>query len=99
MTLYSGGICCMALAIVYLLVDVKGWGRKSLGWLKYFGMNSIAAYTIGEVINFSSVSKSLLHGFSNFTGDYFQLIVTLGNVTILFLIMMIMYKRGIFLKA
>ena len=99
MTLYSGGICCMALAIVYLLVDAKGWGRKSLGWLKYFGMNSIAAYTIGEVINFSSVSKSLLHGFSNFTGDYYQLIVTLGNVTILFLIMMIMYKREIFLKA
>ena len=98
MTLYSAGFCSLALAIVYLIVDV--WGKsKGLNWLKFFGMNSIAAYCIGEVINFSSVSKSLLHGFSHLTGDYYQLIITLGNVTILFLIMRLMYKKGIFLKA
>ena len=98
MTLYSAGWCCLALAVVYLVVDV--WGKdKGLNWLKYFGMNSIAAYCIGEVINFSSVSKSLLHGFEHLTGDYYQLIFTLSNVTILFLIMRIMFKRGIFLKA
>ena len=98
MTLYSAGFCSLALALVYLIVDV--WGKsKGLNWLKFFGMNSIAAYCIGEVINFSSVSKSLLHGFSHLTGDYYQLIITLGNVTILFLIMRLMYKKGIFLKA
>ena len=98
MTLYSAGFCSLALALVYLIVDV--WGKsKGLNWLKYFGMNSIAAYCIGEVINFSSVSKSLLHGFAHLTGDYYQLIITLGNVTILFLIMRLMYKKGIFLKA
>ncbi len=98
MTLYSGGICCLALAVVYFVVDV--WGKsKGLNWLKYFGMNSIAAYCIGEVINFSSVSKSLLHGFEGLTGDYYSLVVTVANVTILFLILRLMYKRGIFLKA
>ena len=97
MTLYSGGICCIALAVVYLIVDV--WGkRKGLEWLKYFGMNSIAAYCIGEVINFSSVSRSLLHGFEHINGDYY-LVITAANVTILFLILRLMYKRGIFLKA
>ena len=98
MTLYSGGLCCLALAVVYMVVDV--WGKsKGLGWLKYFGMNSIAAYCIGEVINFSSVSKSLLHGFEHITGDYYPLVITFGNVLILFLILRWMYKRGIFLKA
>ena len=83
---------------MYLIVDV--WGkRKGLEWLKYFGMNSIAAYCIGEVINFSSVSRSLLHGFEHITGDYYPLVITAANVTILFLILRLMFKRGIFLKA
>ena len=98
MTLYSGGICCLALAVTYLVVDVLGF-IKGLGLLKYFGMNSIAAYCIGEAINFSSVSRSLLHGFEHLTGDYYQLVITLGNVLILFLILRFMYRKGIFLKA
>ena len=98
MTLYSGGICSLALAVTYLVVDVLGFS-KGLGWLKYFGMNSIAAYCIGEVINFSSVSGSFLHGFEHLTGDYYQLVITCGNVLILFLILRFMYKKGIFLKA
>ena len=98
MTLYSAGFCCIALAIVYLIVDV--WGKsKGLEWLKYFGMNSIVAYCIGEVINFSSVSRSLLHGFEHLTGDYYPLVITLGNVAILFIILRVMYKKGIFLKV
>ena len=98
MTLYSGGFCCLALAVVYLIVDV--WGKsKGLGWFKFFGMNSIAAYCIGEVVNFSSVSKSLLHGFEHITGEWYPLVITCSNGAILFLILWIMYKRGIFLKA
>ena len=76
------------------------WGKsKGLEWLKYFGMNSIVAYCIGEVINFSSVSRSLLHGFEHLTGDYYPLVITLGNVAILFIILRVMYKKGIFLKV
>lgn len=98
MTLYSGGICCVALAVVYLIVDV--WGKKKgLGWFKWFGMNSIAAYTIGEAVNFSSVSQSLFHGFEHLTGDYYSLVITISNVLILTLILWLMHKRGVFLKV
>lgn len=99
MTLYSAGLCSLALALVYLIVDVWGKGNKSLGWFKFFGMNSIAAYCIGEVINFSSVSRSLLHGFDHILGEYYPLLITFCNVTILFLIMRFMYKKGIFIKV
>ncbi len=98
MTLYSGGICCILLALTFFLVDVWGKGR-CLGWLKYFGMNSIAAYFIGEVVDFSSVSKSFLHGFESFTGEYYPLVIVFANVAILFLILRLMYKKGVFLKA
>ena len=98
MTLYSAGWCSLALAIVYLIVDV--WGKsKGLNWFKYFGMNSIAAYCIGEVVDFSSVSKSLLHGFEHITGAYYPLVITFANVMILFLILRVMYKKEIFLKV
>ncbi|MBQ6286875.1 MAG: DUF5009 domain-containing protein [Bacteroidales bacterium] len=98
MTLYSGGICCLLLAIMYILVDVFGKG-KWLDWLKIFGMNSIAAYCIGEVLDFSSVSRSLLHGFEHITGDYYPLVITTGNVLILCLILAYMRKKKIFLKV
>ncbi|MBR4757158.1 MAG: DUF5009 domain-containing protein, partial [Bacteroidales bacterium] len=98
MTLYSGGICCLLLAITYLLVDVLRKG-KWLNWLKIFGMNSIAAYCIGEVIDFSSVSRSLLHGLERFTGDYFTLVIVSGNVLILCLILAVMYRKKTFLKV
>ena len=98
MTLYSGGICSIALALTYLIVD--GWGIKlGWGWLKCFGMNSITAYFIGEAVNFSSVSRSFLHGFEHLTGDYYPLVITSGNVLILFLILWVMYRKGLFLKV
>ena len=98
MTLYSGGICSLALAVTYLIVDV--WGiKRGWGWLKCFGMNSITAYFIGEAVNFSSVSRSFLHGFEHLTGDYYPLVITSGNVLILFLILWVMYRKGLFLKV
>ena len=51
MTLLSGGYCFLLMAFFYYWIDYKGriWG---LNWLKIYGMNSIAAYLLGEVINF-----------------------------------------------
>lgn len=98
MTLFSGGICFLLIAAVYYIVDVKGW-LKGGEWIKYFGMNSIAAYVIGEVIVFSSVSNSLLHGFKQWLGAGYPVLIAVGNVTILFFIMRALYKKGIFLKV
>lgn len=96
MTLFSGGICFILAAMAYYIVDVKGW-KKGLGFLKWFGMNSIAAYCIGEVIEFRSVSESLLHGFDAWCG--YPILLAVGNTAILTLIMGLMYKRKVFLKV
>lgn len=97
MTLYSGGICFVLMSAVYYIVDVRGWSR-GLEWTKYYGMNSIAAYFIGEVIVFSSVSASLLHGTEQWLGIYYPVLLSAANVTILFMILRTMYKSGIFIK-
>lgn len=96
MTIYAGGICTILIAATYYVVDVKGWDR-GLNWLKIYGMNAITAYMIGMVIKFTSVSQSLLHGFSNL--DWYPVLIELANVSILFVILYILYRNKVFLKV
>ena len=51
MTLLSGGYCFLLMALFYYWIDYKGHTR-GLNWLKVYGMNSITAYVLGEVVNF-----------------------------------------------
>ena len=96
MTLFSGGICFLLVALTYYLVDVRGW-HKGADWLKVYGMNAITAYCIGEVIKFTSVSESLLHGFSGL-GCY-PVILAFADASILLGILLVMYKQKVFLKV
>ena len=97
MTLLSGGYCFMLMSAFYYLIDVKGLHR-GLDWLKIYGMNSIAAYIMGETINFRSIAMSLSYGLEPYLGDYYGAWLTFANYLIVFLILRFMYRRRIFLK-
>jgi len=98
MTLYSSGICFLLMALFYYLVDYKNYG-KYLNWLKIYGMNSILAYMLYEIIDFGSVSISFLYGTEQFLGNYYSVLVKLVNVSIIFFILRQMYQNGKFLKV
>lgn len=98
MTLFSGGICALLLAGTFFLVDVKGY-QRGIGWLKYFGMNSIAAYCIGEIVVFDSVANSLLFGLEKWLGIYYPVLIAFAGTMILFFVLRLMYKNKIFLKV
>jgi len=99
MTLFSGGICCLLMALSYWWVDVKGHHR-GLDWLKILGMNSIAAYGISHVFSFNSLSKSVFFGLEQYVGhDWYAVIIAASNAAILMLILWWMYRKRIFLKA
>ncbi len=98
MTLYSSGICFLLMALFYYLVDYKNYG-KYLNWLKIYGMNSILAYMLYEIISFGSISNSLLHGTEQFLGNYYGTLIKLANVSIIFFILWLMYRKGKFLKV
>ena len=95
-TLYSGGLCFLLTALTYYIVDVRGWG-KCLSWLKIYGMNAILAYCVGEIVNFTSVSASVLVGFEGMA--CYPILIAFFNASILFAILWIMYKNKIFLKV
>lgn len=98
MVLVSSGYCFLLMGLFYYLVDCRGIHR-GLSWLKVYGMNSIAAYVLGMSVSFASVSRSLFFGFEPYIGSWYGGLIAASNVTILFLILLLMYRRGVFLKA
>lgn len=98
MTLFAGGICFLLMAAFYYWIDLKGHSR-GLEWLKIYGMNSITAYVIGEVVNFRSIPASLTFGLERFIGEgWYQVWLTFANFSIVFLILWVMYRCRIFIK-
>ena len=60
MVLWSAGWCYLLLALFYLLLDVIG--LRFLGWFfVVIGVNSIFAYMIAHLVNFSIIAE----GFDN----------------------------------
>lgn len=98
MVLVSSGYCFLLMALFYYMVDYKGW-RKHTGWLKVYGMNSIAAYMLAMCVNFSCIGHSLFHGLEQFLGAYYQVLIAISNAAIVYFILWLMYKRQIFLKV
>ena len=98
MVLVSSGYCFLLMGLFYWWIDCRGH-NKHLTLLKVYGMNSITAYVVSHVISFRSISKSLFFGLEQYVGDYYDFIIQLSNVSILFLILYIMYRKKIFLRV
>lgn len=98
MALFAAGISFILLGICYYLIDYKGY-RKGVTWLKVYGMNSIAAYMLTSIINFNGIAHSLFFGLEQYMGAYYNVLITLSQVGIIYLILWAMYRKGIFLKA
>lgn len=97
MTLLSAGYCFLLLAAFYGWMDVLNH-RRGLEWLKIYGMNSIVAYMLGEVINFRSIVSSVSYGLEPLLGAYYPTWLTFGNALILFFILRWMYRQKMFVK-
>lgn len=99
MTLFYGGVCFLLMGIFYYQIDIKGWKSGAVNWLNYYGMNSIAAYCLFEVVNFRSISDSLFFGLEQWFGVYYPLVGICFQSAIVLLIVKWMYDHKIFLKA
>lgn len=98
MVLVSSGYCFLLMALFYYIIDVRHW-TKGLGWLNYYGKNSILAYML-KCVSFSSIGKSLFYGFRPYVGDaWYDFIISLSSVVIVFFILRYLYKRNIFLRV
>lgn len=97
MALFSGGICYILMGCSYYWIDYKKH-LKGLEWLKIYGMNSIAAYIMGEFLNFRSVVESVCYGLAPYLGKYYEVWLTFGNAVIILIILRFLFKYQIFMK-
>lgn len=98
MVLVSSGYCFLLMGFFYYWIDYKGH-NNNITWLKVYGMNSITAYVIAEVIDFKSIGESLFHGTEAYIGNFYPFLLAVTNALIIYLILWILYKRNIFLRV
>lgn len=98
MVLVSSGYCFLLMGMFYYWIDCKGH-RKYLTWLKVYGMNSIVAYMLTNVISFRCVGESLFFGTQQYLGNYYPVLIAICNVSVIYVLLYWLYKRGIFLKV
>ena len=98
MVLVSSGYCFLLMGLFYYWIDYKGH-RSGITWLKVYGMNSIVAYMLANVVNFRCIGESLFYGLEQYMGRYYSFLMTLWNIGAVYVIIWFMYKRGIFLKV
>ncbi len=98
MVLFSSGWCFVLMALFYFFFDVCQL-TFGLEFLRVYGMNSITAYVLSEVVNFRCVAHSVLYGLEQYVGNYYSFVLTLAQAATVFLLLFVMYKRNIFLKV
>lgn len=94
MVLVSSGYCFLLMGLFYYWIDYKGH-RSGITWLKVYGMNSIVAYMLANVVNFRCIGESLFYGLEQYMGSYYSFLMTLWNIGAVYVIIWFMYKRGI----
>lgn len=98
MVLVSSGYCFLLMGLFYYWIDYKGH-RRNITWLKVYGMNSIVAYMLANVISFRCIGTSLFHGLEQYIGNYYPVLIAVSNASIIYVILWLLYKRNIFLKV
>lgn len=98
MALLAGGYSMLLMALFYYIIDIKKKQQWSF-WLRVIGMNSIAVYVATQLFNFSHIGRIFVHGFSKWLGDWYPPLLTLSGFTIVYLILLHMYRRKIFVKV
>lgn len=96
--LFSSGICFLLLSLFYLIVDY--WNIK--GWTTFFiviGSNSILAYIIGDLYNFSGLAGVFLEGLKPNLGEWYPFVLSLGSYTCFWLFFYYLYRNKIFIKV
>ncbi len=96
--LWAGGWCFLLMALFYWIIDVKGYTR----WAFFFsviGMNAIFIYVSQQIVDFHKIAAFFLGGVAAHAGTWEPLILPCGILTVKWLLLLFLYKKGIFFKV
>ena len=94
----TSGISLLLLSLFYFIMDVKG-RRRGTFFFRVIGLNSITIYLGGRIIDFYYTSGFLLGWIAKPAGDWGQVIIIIGMITVEWLFLYYLYKNKIFLRV
>ena len=98
-TLVAGGISFLAFSAFYWVVDVLGYRR----WTYFFtviGMNSITIYMAQRVIGFCVARDFLFGGLASlFPEAWSAAVLQVGYITVCWLFLYFLHRKGVYLKV
>ena len=99
--LFSGGWCCLLLAGFHFVTEIRGWRRWAFP-LVVIGANSIAAYVIAHLFEAFIARQLVTHlgtaPFAMFGPAFEPLLHGAAVLFVMWLILLWMYRRKLFLK-
>ncbi len=97
MVLYAGRWSLLLLAAFYLVVDVLRL-RPLAFPCEVIGTNAIAAYMAVQLYNSKYFSDKFVQGLAPYTGDWQDFIRAAAGVAVLWLILLCLHRKRIFIK-
>ena len=98
--LFAGGISVLALALVYWIVDVRGWKRWGF-FFKVIGVNPLTIYLLSWTVLKWEYEKEYFFGelMRSYPGPVMNCIAEWGTVSLFWLLLYYMYRKNIFLRV
>jgi predicted acyltransferase len=95
--LFAGGISLILLALFYLVIDVLAYRKWAFGFI-VIGSNAIVAYMLPTFISFRSIGNFFVSGLDKWVGGWTEFIHTLAAFVVLWLLLLVLYRKKIFVK-
>ena len=93
----SAGWACSMLLLFYWLIDVRGYKKWAFPFV-VIGMNALAVYLSGTVMNLYRISDVFTRGIAESLGQFGPFFSALAFLALEWVILYWMYKRKIFLS-
>ncbi len=98
MVLFAGGWSLLLLGLFYLVIDVLRLRRWSFFFV-VIGMNAIAVYMATHVFDFRALGDIFVRGLARWTGTWQDFARAVAAFTVLWLILLYMYRKRTFIKV
>jgi predicted acyltransferase len=95
--LFSGGLCFLLLAGFFGVIEVMQFRTWSFP-LVVIGSNAILAYVSANIFDYRLVAKVFVGGLEQYVGDWYPFVLAAGGFTVLYLVLLYLYRNRILIK-
>ena len=97
--LVVGGYSLAAYALVYYIVEVKGWTKWTF-FFRVIGLNSITIYLLQRIVPLREIDNFFLGGTANLLPEAWgAILLAAGYIAVCWLLLYFLYKHKVFLKV